>query len=140
MSTAVPDQKITRFHATEMNCKSGEYKNWDKEMCLRFSKKLIDMLGKRKMGAIAVACDMDAIQTVFRKGDPETMKRRTYMLCMKAMMVSVGTVMQEIFPNDTVLLIHDHGNWRRKCRCCRHITSWLMNQIGPGAKYLKDWS
>jgi hypothetical protein len=105
------DQQITRFHASHMNCKDGEYKNWDKEMCLQLSKKLIDMLGKRKMGAIAVACDMDAIQTVFSKGDPETMKRRTYVLCMKQVMVHVGIVMQEIFPNDTVLLIHDHGNW-----------------------------
>lgn len=75
-----------------MNCKGGEYKNWDKEKCLQFSKKLIDMLGKRKMGALAVACDMDALQTVFSKGDIATMKRRA-------------------FPNDTVLLIHDHGNW-----------------------------
>jgi len=26
-----PNQQITRFHATEMNCQSGEFANWDKK-------------------------------------------------------------------------------------------------------------
>jgi hypothetical protein len=105
------DQKITRYHATEMNCKGGEYKNWDKEMCLDFSKKLIHMLSKRRMAALAVACDMNAIREVFPKGEPSELKARTYTLCFKALMVDIAHVMLAYFPGDTVLLIHDHGNW-----------------------------
>lgn len=105
------DQQITRFHATEMNCKSGEYQNWDKTMCLRFSKKLIQMLSKRKMGAIAIACDMNAIREVFPKGDDADLNRRTYVLCVKQLMVDIAHAMQDYFPGDHVLVIHDHGNW-----------------------------
>lgn len=104
------DQRITRFHATEMNCKGGQYKNWDKAMCLQFSKKLIHMLSKRKMGALAVACDMNAIREVFPKGDETELKRRTYTLCFKALMVDLAHVMQSYFPGDIVVLIHDR-NW-----------------------------
>jgi len=106
-----PDnQKITRYHATEMNCKGGEYKNWDKERCLLFSQKLIHMLSKRRMAALAVACDMDAIREVFPKGDPAELKRRIYTLCFKALMVDIAHIMQTYFRGDTVVLIHDK-NW-----------------------------
>ena len=63
------------------------------------------------MGAIAIACDMDAIRKVFPKGDAAGMAQRTYVLCMKQMMVDIGHVMENYFPDDRVLLIHDHGNW-----------------------------
>lgn len=106
-----PDQQITRFHATEMNCKGGEYTNWDKDKCLNFSKRLVTLLAERKMGSIAIGCDMDAIRKVFPKGDKEGLIRRTYILCFKQLMVDVAHVMQKYFPGDTVLVIHDHGNW-----------------------------
>src|SRR5450631_926624 len=47
------DQQITRFHASHMNCKDGEFENWDKDMCRKFSKKLIHLLSKRRMGCIS---------------------------------------------------------------------------------------
>lgn len=106
-----PDQQINRFHGTEMNCRAGEFKNWDKEMCLQFSKKLIKQIGNRKMGAISIGCNMDSIRTVFPGSDAEGMARRTYLLCMKQMMVEIAHIMEETFPGDSVLLIHDHGNW-----------------------------
>jgi hypothetical protein len=106
-----PDQQITRFHASHMNCKDGEYENWDKAMCLEFSKKLIGLLAKRKMGAIGVACDMNAIRQVFPKGDDATMIRRTYVLCFKQLMIDVAHILNDHFSGDHVLLIHDHGNW-----------------------------
>jgi len=108
---ALSNQKITRFHATDMNCKGKEYKNWNKQMCRRFSKALIDLIARRKMGAIAIACDMDAIRSVFPKGDAAGMMRRTYVLCMKQVMVDVAIVMEKYFSGDTVLLVHDHGSW-----------------------------
>jgi len=106
-----PDQQITRFHAAEMNCKGGEYKNWDKQMCLQLSKKLIALIAKRKIGAVAIGCDIEAVQSVFPKGDIEGMARRAYVLCMKQLMVEIAHILEKHFPGDTVLLIHDHGNW-----------------------------
>jgi hypothetical protein len=107
----LPDRQITRFHATEMNCKGGEYKSWDKEMCLQLSKKLIHMIAKRKMGAIAIGCDMNAIREIFPGGDERGLLRRSYVLCMKQLMVSIAHILEDYFPNDHVLLIHDHNNW-----------------------------
>jgi hypothetical protein len=105
------DQKITRYHATEMNCKRGEFEHWDKDMSLKLTKKLIDLVAKRKMGAIVTSCDMQAIQNVFKGGDVQGKKRRAYILCMKQTMVEVAHIMEQYFPGDTVLLIHDSGNW-----------------------------
>jgi hypothetical protein len=106
-----PDQQITRFHATEMNCKDGEYANWDRDKCVNLSKKLITLLAQRKMGALAIACDMNAIKEVFPKGDTEGLIRRTYILCFKQMMVDLAHIIEDYFPGDSVLLVHDHGNW-----------------------------
>jgi hypothetical protein len=106
-----PDQQITRYHASPMNSKDYEFKNWDAAKCLKFSKKLISLLSERRMGAFAVACDMEAIKQVFPKGDAEGLLRRTYTLCFKQMMVDLAITMEEIFPGDTVLLVHDSGNW-----------------------------
>jgi hypothetical protein len=105
------EQKITRFHATEMNCKGGEFKHWDHRRCVRFSRKLIKLLARRQMGAIATGCNMEVIQEIWPKGEDRTLKRRTYVLCMKQMMVDIAHLMEDIFPGDRVLLIHDHGNW-----------------------------
>jgi hypothetical protein len=106
-----PDQLITRFHATEMNCKDGEFKHWDHRRCIRFSRKLINLLAKRKMGAIATGCDMEAIQQIWPRGEKETVKLRTYVICMKQTMVEIAHIMEESFPRDRVLLVHDHSNW-----------------------------
>jgi Protein of unknown function (DUF3800) len=106
-----PDQQITRYHASHLNAFDHEFKNWDKVRSLQFSKKLIHMLSMRKMGAIAMACDMDAIREVFPKGDEADMKRRTYVLCIKQLMVDIAHAMEDYFPGDTVVLVHDHGDW-----------------------------
>lgn len=106
-----PNQQITRFHATEMNCKDGEFKHWDHQKCIRFSRKLINVLAKRKMGAIATGCNMDAIQQIWPKGEKKTLQRRTYVLCIKQMMVDLAHIMEEVFPGDRVLVIHDQGSW-----------------------------
>jgi hypothetical protein len=110
-SNSDPNQQITRFHATEMNCKKGEFENWDHPKCMRFSRKLIKTLAKRQMGAIATGCNMDAVQEIWPKGDKDTLKRRTYVLCMKQTMVDLAHLMEEYFPGDKVLVVHDHGSW-----------------------------
>jgi hypothetical protein len=106
-----PNQRISRFHASHLNAFDHEFENWDKARSLRFSKKLIHMLSLRKMGAIAIACDMDAIREVFPKGDEVALKRRTYVLCIKQLMVEIAHTIEAYFPDDTVLLMHDHGDW-----------------------------
>jgi hypothetical protein len=110
-SRSTPEQKITRFHATEMNCKTGEFKHWDRRRCAQLSGKLINILARRKMGAVATGCNMEAIQQVWPNGEEKTLKRRTYVLCMKQMMVDIAHIMEEFFPGDRVLLVHDHGSW-----------------------------
>ncbi len=110
-SNSAPDQQINRFHATEMNCKGGEYKNWDHRKCIRFSRKLIKQIVKRGIGAVATGCNMEAIQQLWPKGEMETLKRRSYVICMKHAMVELAHIMEGSFPGDTVLVIHAHGNW-----------------------------
>jgi hypothetical protein len=105
------EQQITRFHATEMNCQKGEFRNWDKRRRIRLSRKLINLLAKRTMGAIAVGCEMRAIQQVWPRGDQKKLKQNTYVVCMKHMMVEIAHIMEEFFPKDRVRLIHDHGSW-----------------------------
>jgi hypothetical protein len=110
-SRSTPEQQITRFHATEMNCKAGEFRHWDKRRCIQLSRKLINMLAKRTMGAIAVGCEMEAIQQVWPRGDRQTLKRRSYIVCMKQLMIEIAIIMEEYFAGDRVLLVHDHGSW-----------------------------
>ena len=108
---SAPEQQITRFHATEMNCKDGEFENWDHQKCVRFSRKLVNLLAKRQMGAIATGCNMQAIQQIWPNGEKKTLQRRTYVLCMKQVMVDLAHIMEEIFPGDRVLVVHDQGSW-----------------------------
>ena len=110
-SRSEPNQQITRFHATEMNCKGGEFKHWDHGQCIRLSRKLINVLAKRRMGAVATGCDMDAIQQVWPNGDKKTLQRNTYVVCMKHMMVEIAHIMEQFFPGDRVLLVHDQNSW-----------------------------
>jgi hypothetical protein len=105
-----PNQKISRFHASYLNAYGHEFKNWDKAMSIRFSKKLIALISKRKMGAICVGTDMSVLKNVFPDGKSDR-RSSTYTLCMKQIMVDIGHIMREHFPGDQVLLIHDHGDW-----------------------------
>jgi hypothetical protein len=133
-SHSCPDQQITRFHATEMNCKSGEYKNWDKPKCLNLSKRLIGLVAQRKMGAVAIACDLDALREVFPKGDEASLFRRTYVLCVKQLMVDIAHTMQDYFPGDSVLLIHDHGNWDEELLTGYKAADMIAYEVFKGVK------
>ncbi len=104
------NQQITRFHASHLNARDQEFKNWTQEMSISFSKKLIGLAAKRSMGAVCIVADMDALKEVFPEGDPNR-QHSTYALCIKQMMVEIGHIIREFFPGDQVLLIHDHGNW-----------------------------
>jgi len=109
-----PNQQITRFHATEMNCQSGEFANWDKKKRIRLSRKLINRLADRIIGGVAVGCEMEAIQQVWPRGDKTKLKQNTYVVCMKHLMVEIAHILEEYFPGDTVSLIHDHGSWNKQ--------------------------
>jgi hypothetical protein len=105
-----PDQRITRFHAANLNAKTYDFEFWDASMSAEFSSRLIRLLGERRMGAVGISADMDAVISVFPSQDTKSLKN-LYTLCIKQMMVEIGHILREYFPGDQVLLIHDHGNW-----------------------------
>jgi hypothetical protein len=104
------DQQIERFHASPLNARDNEFEHWTQEMSIAFSKKLVGIIGKRRLGAICIASDIDALKKVFPDG-PENRRERAYVLCIKWMMIEITRIMQDYFPNEQVLLIHDHGDW-----------------------------
>ncbi len=106
----LPDQQITRFHATQMNGYHKEYKNWDSDMSRHFASKLISHITKRRIGGVAIGVDMRALDTVFPEREPKR-KDYAYVLCIKTAMVEIAHLMLQHRPGDTVLLVHDHGNW-----------------------------
>jgi hypothetical protein len=105
-----PDQKITRYHAAPMNGYDDEFKNWDEDMSKDFSANLIRILKRRQIALVGVGCDMEALKDVFPIG-PDDRRENAYGLCVKQVMVSLGHIMRAHFPNDQVMLVHDHGDW-----------------------------
>jgi len=105
-----PHQQITRFHAVYMNRLEKEFENWDDIMSAAFAHKLTGFLAKRRMIAITVGADMDALIEVF-PGSKKTKKMDAYTLPIKIAMIEVAHQMTKHFPRDQVLFVHDHGNW-----------------------------
>lgn len=105
------NQQVTRFHAAPLNARDGEFENWTQSMSIAFSKKFLSTMQKRDMQAICMSTDMDALLEAFPAGDPKARRERGYVMCIKQMMVEIGHVMRDEFPNDKVLLVHDRGNW-----------------------------
>jgi len=129
---STPEQQITRFHATEMNCQSGEFRNWDKRKRIRLSRHLINAITKRTIGAVAVGCEMDAIQQVWPNGDKKKLNQNTYVVCMKHLMVEIAHILEDFFPGDRVTLIHDHGNWDNQA-----LAGYNLMITDPEWKYTK---
>jgi hypothetical protein len=82
-------------------------------MSVAFSKKLIGFIAKRQMGAVCIACDMDALKEVFPEGKSNR-QDSTYALCIKQMMIEIAHIVNQYFPGDQVLLLHDHGSWDKQ--------------------------
>jgi hypothetical protein len=105
-----PEQRITRFHAAPLNGFKGEFEHWSKEMSAEFCGKLVNLIKRRMMGIIAIGVDMDALREIFPDG-PEDRRQNAYGLCIQQVMESIGHVMRNYFPEDQVMVVHDHGDW-----------------------------
>lgn len=93
-----------------MNCYDGEFLNWDKKMSEEFSAELIKIIKRRNMGIVGVGVDMEALKEVF-PGGPDDRRENAYALCIKQLMVSLGSILREQFPDDQVMIVQDHGDW-----------------------------
>jgi len=129
-----------------MNCEDGEFEHWDHRKCIRFSRKLVNILVKREMAALATGCNMQAIQQIWPNGDKKTLHRRTYILCIKQVMVDLAHIMEEYFPGDGVLVIHDQGSWNDVALAGYNLivneSDWPYGQLFAGlvSKSSKDSS
>jgi hypothetical protein len=105
-------RKISRYHAAEMNANGGEYVGWKNETCrkLRFTKKLLRLVGKAQMTAVGCGLDLKAFFEVFPEQNPKDLSG-PYVLCIKQLMTDLAFALEDVGPDARVALIHDHGDW-----------------------------
>ena len=101
------NQKITRFHAANLNCYEEEFEHWSPDMSASFVKALLEIIVRRRIGAVSCGLDMSALVKVFPEDEPNK-KKIAYGLCIKQLMVGLA---HKLGSDDQVLLIHDHGDW-----------------------------
>lgn len=104
-------QKISRYHAAEMNANDGDYKGWENrtELKIRFTKNLFRIVGTDFMTAVAVGIDLKSFIELFPHDPPNN--GTPYVICMSLLMVLIGEAMAKHAPNERLALIHDHGDW-----------------------------
>jgi hypothetical protein len=103
------DQRITRFHATEVNGFKGEFKNWDKPMSETLTAKLVAILKERPSMFVVAATNMQDMVKVF----PETAAtalESALGLCVKQVMISLGQVVRKNFARDKLAMVLESGN------------------------------
>lgn len=105
------DQKITRFHASELNGFKGEFKNWDKQMSEAFTGNLITILKERPSLFVAAAVNMQDMVQVFPQF-ADTMLDSALGLCIKQIMLSLGKVVRKNFVRDKLEMIFESGPWK----------------------------
>jgi len=106
------DRRISRYHAAQMNANDGEFEGWEKEnnRKLRFTKKLLSILGKSRLSAIACGIDLATFLEMFPIREPSDYAL-PYLMCMKDLMNLIGDGMKKLPPDHRVAMIHDHGDW-----------------------------
>lgn len=105
-----PEKRITRFHASHMNCYDHEFENWDKEETKLFSEKLLAIIQRRNVIAISCGIRIDDFFDVFVEKNRKTDMGVVYALCMKQVMVELAHALDEL-PTHKIFIIHDTGNW-----------------------------
>ena len=103
------DQKITHFHATELNGFKKEFKNWDKPMSEEFTAKLAAILKQRPSLFLASAVNMQEMVKVFPQ-TVDTKLESALGLCVKQVMVSLGHVAKKNFTPDKLAMVYESGN------------------------------
>ncbi len=104
-----PDQKITRFHATELNGFKEQFKNWDKPMSVELTASLTEILKRRPSLFLASAVNMRDMVTVFPE-TANTMLESALGLCVKQVMISLGHVVKKNFAPDKLAMAYESGN------------------------------
>lgn len=141
-SRNAPDQQIERYHAARLNARDHEFSNWTQHMSIAFSKRLFSTIQKRKMGAICMCTDLEALIATFPGGDPQDRWSRGYVMCIKQLMVEIGHEMKENYPNDRVLLVHDSGAWDTEAleayKCMVNDERWQSRRFFVGIKAM-NW-
>lgn len=99
---------ISRYKASDMASCLGEYEGWDVTRQIRFSRKLIDILGRNKPYAIAVGAGYADFLSAFpnRKADKKWL---IYRFCMMDCLVEIGNFMEHVCPKERVAIIYDRG-------------------------------
>jgi hypothetical protein len=111
--TLPPDRKISRYHAAEMNANDKEFKGWENEgyRKLRFTKKLLKLVGKSQMTAVSCGIDLKAFREIFPQRDPPDFGI-AYIMCFGVLMQQLGAALAKDFPPEfRMAVIHDHGPW-----------------------------
>jgi hypothetical protein len=102
--------KISRYHASEMNAKDNEFAGWQAARMLRFTQKLLDIVGHSGMTAVTCGIDLSAFLSIFPDRDPRDYGV-AYGMCMKQIMMLLAEAMEAWEPEYRVVLVHDHGDW-----------------------------
>ncbi len=107
---AVGWEKLSRAHASPMNCYGGEFKGWTKDEARLFSQKLLAIIQRRDLIAISCGIRVDDFFEVFTENNRKTDMGVVYSLCMKQVMVELAHAL-DYLPDHKVSIVHDQGNW-----------------------------
>ncbi len=105
-----PDQEISRFHASEMNCYDNEFSKWDKTMSEAFTASLISIIKSRPTLFVVAAVNMHDLVSVFPDMAGVVMES-AYGLCFRQIMLSLGHIVRKHFVRDSVGIVFESGNW-----------------------------
>ena len=100
---------ISRFKASDCANLGGEFRGWKQERQIRFTKKLIEIIGQSEPIGFAVTAGLGD----FISGYPQQENQRLrgcYYFCMMAAFLDIGDWMARRHPNQKVTVIYDRGN------------------------------
>jgi len=110
-------QSLSRYHAADLHARRSEYKGWTEDRGVRFTKRLIDILGKPKSQPIGIACgvsfaDMLAASPEWDRHHPRhKWELAAYRMCMLSCLRLVLDTMSKEYPDENVTVIHDRGKF-----------------------------
>lgn len=102
--------KITRYHTADSSSRRGEFNGWFVEMQVSFCSKLLKIIAKRRIFAIACGVVLADFAEVFPDNDDH--QKQAYLLALKECMLRIGMVMARHAPKEKIVLFHDHKQIR----------------------------
>jgi hypothetical protein len=115
VSTKKGFNTISRYHAADMSSLINEFdrtNGWDNERQKRFCKKLIEILTRKRKQPVmgfSMAVVLDNWKLLFRRRvDAE---KNVYRFLMMRCANLIGIAMHNQWPNEQVVIFHDHGRF-----------------------------